>query len=246
MIEARHIDTLKSLLGEKGLLTEASDMAAYETGARYDKGRAAFVARPTATEEVSAVVSYCVKNGIALVPQSGNTGLVSGSTPDGSGQQGVLSLDRLTAPFELDRVNRTIKAGAGVRLSDLNGKLDETGLFFPIDLGADPRLGGMIATNTGGSRFLRYGDVRRNTLGLTVVLADEAGTVLDLSSDLRKNNTGVDWKQLFIGTSGAFGIITECVLNLEPAPKQSATALLVPSSDEQVSALLVAMEDALG
>ncbi|AOF88557.1 FAD-binding oxidoreductase [Sinorhizobium sp. RAC02] len=246
MIEARHIDTLKSLLGEKGLLTEASDMAAYETGARYDKGRAAFVARPTATEEVSAVVSYCVKNGIALVPQSGNTGLVSGSTPDDSGQQGILSLDRLTAPFELDRVNRTIKAGSGVRLSDLNGKLDETGLFFPIDLGADPRLGGMIATNTGGSRFLRYGDVRRNTLGLTIVLADEAGTVLDLSSDLRKNNTGVDWKQLFIGTSGAFGIITECVLNLEPAPKQSATALLIPSSDEQVSALLVAMEDALG
>jgi FAD/FMN-containing dehydrogenase len=104
----------------------------------------------------------------------------------------------------------------------------------------------MIATNTGGSRFLRYGDVRRNTLGLTVVLADEAGTVLDLSSGLRKNNTGVDWKQLFIGTSGAFGIVTECVLNLEPAPKHTATALLVPSSPEQVATLLVAMEDALG
>jgi FAD/FMN-containing dehydrogenase len=246
MIEARHMETLKSLLGEKGLLTAPGDRAAYETGARYDKGSAAFVARPATTAETSAVVAYCVKNGIALVPQSGNTGLVSGSTPDDSGRQGVLSLDRLTAPFALDRVNRTIKAGAGVRLSDLNAKLEDTGLFFPIDLGADPRLGGMIATNTGGSRFLRYGDVRRNTLGLTVVLADEAGTVLDLSSDLRKNNTGVDWKQLFIGTSGAFGIITECVLNLEPAPKQAATALLVPSSAEQVATLLVAMEDALG
>ncbi len=246
MIEANHIEVLKSLLGEKGLLTEPADLAAYETGARYDKGRAAFVARPATTAEASTVVAYCVKNGIALIPQSGNTGLVSGSTPDDSGRQGILSLDRLTAPFELDRVNRTIKAGAGVRLSDLNGKLEETGLFFPIDLGADPRLGGMIATNTGGSRFLRYGDVRRNTLGLTVVLADEAGTVLDLSSDLRKNNTGVDWKQLFIGTSGAFGIVTECVLNLEPAPKQSATALLVPASPEQVATLLVAMEDALG
>ncbi|WP_439618114.1 FAD-binding oxidoreductase [Shinella sp.] len=246
MVEARHIETLKSLLGEKGLLTAPGDMAAYETGARYDKGRAAFVARPASTQEVSATVSYCVKNGIALIPQSGNTGLVSGSTPDTSGGQGVLSLDRLTAPFALDRVNRTVKAGAGLRLSDLNGKLEESGLFFPIDLGADPRLGGMIATNTGGSRFLRYGDVRRNTLGLTIVLADEAGTVLDLSSGLRKNNTGIDWKQLFIGTSGAFGIITECVLNLEPSPKQSATALLVPASDEQVATLLVAMEDALG
>lgn len=246
MIEASHIGALRGLLGEKGLLTEPADLAAYETGARYDRGSAAFVARPTTTAETSAVVSYCMKNGIALVPQSGNTGLVSGSTPDGSGRQGILSLDRLTAPFELDRVNRSIKAGAGIRLSDLNGKLDSTGLFFPIDLGADPRLGGMIATNTGGSRFLRYGDVRRNTLGLTVVLADEAGTVLDLSSDLRKNNTGVDWKQLFIGTSGAFGIVTECVLNLESTPKQSATALLVPSSPEQVATLLVAMEDALG
>ncbi len=246
MVEARHIETLKSLLGEKGLLTAPGDMAAYETGARYDKGRAAFVARPASTQDVSAIVSYCVKNGIALVPQSGNTGLVSGSTPDATGGQGVLSLDRLTAPFELDRVNRTVKAGAGLRLSDLNNKLEASGLFFPIDLGADPRLGGMIATNTGGSRFLRYGDVRRNMLGLTIVLADEAGTVLDLSSSLRKNNTGVDWKQLFIGTSGAFGIITECVLNLEPAPKQSATALLVPAANEQVATLLVAMEDALG
>jgi FAD/FMN-containing dehydrogenase len=245
MIDPTHLDALRDLLGDKGLLTGA-DMVAYETGARYDKGNAAFVARPASTAEVSAVVAYCVKQGIALVPQSGNTGLVSGSTPDGSGEQGVLSLDRLTGTFELDRVNRTVKAGAGLRLSDLNGRLEEHGLFFPIDLGADPRLGGMIATNTGGSRFLRYGDVRHNTLGLTVVLADEAGTVLDLSSGLRKNNTGVDWKQFFIGTSGAFGIITECVLNLEPAPRQSATALLVPSSPEQVPALLLAMEEAVG
>jgi len=178
MIEASHIEALKAMLGEKGLLTGAADIAAYETGARYDKGRAAFVARPASTAETSAVVGYCVTNGIALVPQSGNTGLVSGSTPDESGAQGVLSLDRLTAPFELDRVNRTVKAGAGLRLSDLNGRLEDNGLFFPIDLGADPRLGGMIATNTGGSRFLRYGDVRRNTLGLTVVLAVTAGTVL--------------------------------------------------------------------
>ena len=245
MIEARHIEALKGIAGEKGLLT-GPDMAAYETGARYDTGRAAFVVRPASTAQTSAVVAYCVKNRIALVPQSGNTGLVSGSTPDDSGLQGILSLDRLTAPFALDRVNRSVTAGAGLRLSDLNGRLEESGLFFAIDLGADPRLGGMIATNTGGSRFLRYGDVRRNTLGLTVVLADADGTVLDFSSDLRKNNTGVDWKQLFIGTTGAFGIITECVLNLEPAPKQSATALLVPASPEAVATLLVAMEDALG
>ncbi len=246
MIDSRHIEALGRLLGGKGLLTAPADMASYETGARYDKGRAAFVARPASTQEASATVAYCVRNGIALVPQSGNTGLVSGSTPDASGSQGILSLDRLTAAFDLDRVNRTVTAGAGLRLSDVNQRLEQAGLFFPIDLGADPRLGGMIATNTGGSRFLRYGDVRRNTLGLTVVLADEAGTVLELGSGLRKNNTGVDWKQLFIGTSGAFGIVTECVLNLEPLPRQTATAFLVPSSPDRVPELLVAMEEALG
>ena len=246
MIDEHHIDALTRLLGDKGVVTRPEDREAYEVGARYDRGRAAAVLRPATTAEVSVAVSYCVRNGIALVPQSGNTGLVSGSTPDGSGDEVVLSLDRLTRQFALDLDNRSIRIDAGFRLSDLNRRLEEHGLFFPIDLGADPRLGGMIATNTGGSRFLKYGDVRRNTLGLKVVLADEAGTVLDLGSELRKNNTGVDWKQLFIGTSGAFGIVTECVLNLERVPKQAATALLVPASGAHVLPLLNAMEERLG
>ncbi|MBB3609520.1 FAD-binding oxidoreductase [Rhizobium sp. BK602] len=246
MLESRHVEALRLLLGEKGILTAAPDLASYETGARYDRGQAAAVLRPGSTEEVSAVVAYCVRHGIPLIPQSGNTGLVSGSTPDMSGREVVLSLDRMTDGFALDIDNRSLRAGAGWRLSDVNRRLEEHGLFFPIDLGADPRLGGMLATNTGGSRFLKYGDVRRNTLGLTVVLADEAGTILHLASDLRKNNTGVDWKQIFIGTSGAFGIITECVLNLEPLPRQVATAYLVPRGDAEVMPLLRAMEERLG
>jgi FAD/FMN-containing dehydrogenase len=246
MIDRAHKHAFLQILGEKGLVEDERDIAAYEMGARYDRGKAALVLRPRTTQEVSAVVTYCVRNGIALVPQSGNTGLVSGSTPDGSGNEIVLSLDRVTQTFELDLDNRSLKAGAGLRLSEVNRRLEEHGLFFPIDLGADPCLGGMVATNTGGSRFLRYGDVRRNTLGLTVVLGDENGTVLDLSTDLRKNNTGVDWKQLFIGTSGAFGIVTECVLNLEKTPRQTATALLVPNSAAHVMPLLRAMEDRLG
>jgi FAD/FMN-containing dehydrogenase len=240
------VTALRAVLGEQGLLTAAADRAPYEAGARYDRGQAAFVARPTSTDEASRTVALCVRHGITLIPQSGNTGVVAGSTPDASGLQAILSLDRLTAPFALDRVNRSVTAGAGLRLSALNQRLAADRLFFPIDLGADPRLGGMIATNTGGSRFLRYGDVRRNTLGLKVVLADRDGTVLDLSSGLRKNNTGPDWKQLFIGTSGAFGIVTECVLNLEPLPAQTAAALLVPASAQSVPDLLVAMEQALG
>jgi FAD/FMN-containing dehydrogenase len=246
MIDEHHIDALTKLLGDKGVVTRREDMEAYEAGARYDRGRAAAVLRPATTEEVSAAVGYCVRSGIALIPQSGNTGLVSGSTPDESGSEVVVSLDRLNRQFALDLDNRSVRVDAGFRLSELNRRLEEHGLFFPIDLGADPRIGGMIATNTGGSRFLKYGDVRRNMLGLKVVLADEAGTVLDLGSDLRKNNTGVDWKQMFVGTAGAFGIVTECVLNLERLPVQTATAYLVPVSGAQVMPLLRAMEKQLG
>ncbi|MVA98346.1 FAD-binding protein [Nitratireductor sp. CAU 1489] len=241
-----HIDALRALLGDKGIVVEAGDKQIYETGARYDRGRAAFVARPANTQEVSTVVGYCVRHDIGLVAQSGNTGLVSGSTPDDTGTQAVLSLDRLAGITEIDPVNRSVRAGAGVRLSALNTQIEADGLFFPIDLSADPRLGGMIATNAGGSRFLRYGDVRANTLGIEVVLADEEGTILDFTSGLRKNNVGVDWKQIFIGTCGAFGIITQCVLNLEMSPCQSATALLVPSSEDAIPNLLVAMEQACG
>ncbi|ASY64737.1 putative OXIDOREDUCTASE protein [Sinorhizobium sojae CCBAU 05684] len=246
MIDKHHIDALTELLGDKGVITRQEDMEAYETGARYDRGRAGAVLRPATTAEVSAAVGYCARNRLALIPQAGNTGLVSGSTPDETGSDVILSLDRLTRQFEIDMDNRSVHLDAGFRLSDLNRKLEEHDLFFPIDLGADPRIGGMIATNTGGSRFLKYGDVRRNTLGLKVVLADEAGTVLDLDCSLRKNNTGVDWKQIFIGTSGAFGIVTECVLNLERLPKQTATAFLVPSGGAHVLPLLKAMEERLG
>lgn len=246
MLEQRQVAELEKIIGEAGVLTTPADLEAYQNGARYDRGQAAAVLRPRNTEQVSAVMAYCVRHGIPMVPQSGNTGLVSGSTPDNTGRQVVISLDRMTEIFRLDEDNRSLTASAGWRLSDVNGKLEVNGLFFPIDLGADPRLGGMIATNTGGSRFLKYGDVRKNTLGLKVVLADEDGTVLDLNCDLRKNNTGVDWKQIFIGTSGAFGVVTECVLNLEPLPQQISTAYLVPKSDEHVVTLLRAIEQRFG
>ncbi|WHA43906.1 FAD-binding oxidoreductase [Agrobacterium larrymoorei] len=240
-----HIGNLRQLLGEKGLLTDA-DKVPYEQGARYDMGKSAFVMRPATTREVSQAVAYCVSNGIHIVPQAGNTGLVSGSTSDQSGLQAILSVDRLNRTIELDRDNRSVRADAGVLLSDLNEYLAPSGLFFPIDLGANPRLGGMISTNTGGARFVKYGDVRRNTLGLTVVLADSQGSVMDLRNDLRKNNTGVDWKQIFIGTSGSFGIITECVINVEPLPRQSASVMLVPADAEKIMPLLHAMEMEFG
>lgn len=246
MIADHHRTALTELIGADNVLSDAGDLAGYETGARYDHGRAALVLRPRDTAQVSAAVAYCVRNHLAIVTQAGNTGVVAGSTPDPSGDQVVLSVDRLTKTFALDVDNRSLHVDAGFRLSDINGRLEEHGLQFPIDLGADPRIGGMLSTNTGGSRFLKFGDVRRNVLGIKVVLADENGTVLDLLSGLRKNNTGVDWKHVFIGTSGAFGIITECEINLEALPRQVATALLVPRDGAAVMPLLAAMERRLG
>ena len=237
---------LTDILGEAGLIVEGQDKVPYENGARYDVGTALFVARPQTTEQVSALLAYCVREAISLVPQSGNTGLVSASTPDESGAQGVLSLDRMNEISTPDLCNRSVHVGAGVRLSALNDKLEEDGLFFPIDLGADPCIGGMVATNTGGTRFVRYGDVRQNLLGLKIVLADAVGTVLDFTNPIRKNNTGPDWKQMFVGTSGVFGVITECVLNVVPVPKQSSAVLLVPSSLDAVNGLLVSMERLFG
>lgn len=245
-LAAEHIERLGALLGPQGLLTRPADMVSYESGARYDGGRAAFVARPASAEAVSQVVAYCVRNAIALVPQAGNTGLVGGSTPDDSGTQGVLSLDRLRSTFDLDTDNRSLRVDAGFRLSEINARLEQHGLFFPIDLGADPMAGGMVATNTGGARFLRFGDVRRNTLSLKLVLADEHGTVLECGTGLRKDNTGPDWKQLFIGTGGAFGIVTECTFNLERLPKQAATAYLVPRTGEAALSLLNELEERAG
>lgn len=246
MIEHTHIDGFRAIVGDKGIVADRSAMRSYEVGARYDEGRAALVVRPATTQEVSQVVAYAVSNGIAFVPQGGNTGVVGGSTPDSSGSQIVVSLDRLAHPLSIDAENRLVEVGAGVRLSTLNERLRAHGLFLPIDLGADPMMGGMIATNTGGARYVRYGSMRRQVVGLELVLPDRDGTVLDLTSGLRKNNAHADLKQLFIGTSGVFGVVTRAVLEVQRLPRQVATALLVPADQDAVPALVVALEELCG
>jgi FAD/FMN-containing dehydrogenase len=156
----------------------------------------------------------------------------------------VLSLERLSRTLAIDAVDRTVTADAGVRLSQLDTALAEQGLLFPIDLGADPTVGGMVATNAAGTRVLRYGDVRQNLLGLEVVLAD--GTVLDLTTALRKNNTGLDAKQVFVGTSGVFGVVTRAVLRVVPRPAQRATALVGAADGATMLQLLAHLERRLG
>ncbi|MEZ6020219.1 MAG: FAD-binding oxidoreductase [Planctomycetota bacterium] len=152
----------------------------------------------------------------------------------------MLSGRRLTSTLEIDPINRTARVSAGATLSGLNSALAEHGLFFPVDLGADPQIGGMVATNTGGTRLVRYGDVRRHVLGLEVVLGD--GSVWRKMNGLRKDNTGLDWKQLFIGTSGSFGIVTKALLNVQPKPRQIGAVLAACESGEAVLHLLQHVE----
>jgi len=239
------IDALRAIVGPAGLLL-GEDAAPYAQGARYGAGQAACVVRPASTAEVAQVVASCAAHGAQLVPQGANTGLVGASTPDASGTQVLLSLGRLRQRCELDVANRSVAVHAGLRLHELNERLAPQQLWFPVDLAADPSIGGMVACNTGGTRLLRHGDVRHNLLALEVVLFDPPGEVVQLGKPLRKNNTGFDLMQLFVGTSGAAGVITGATLELAALPRQTVTALLVPSDDDAVATLLQAAEAELG
>lgn len=226
-------------------LSPEDNIDAYQHDIRGTQGKAVFVMRPKTTAEVSACVAWCQQQNVPFIPQSANTGLTCASIPDASGTQAVLSLEKVTSTFDLSLPNRSVTVSAGMRLSELNARLLEHDLFMPIELGSDPMIGGMVATNTGGARLLRYGDMRRQVLGLTVVLPDSQGSVVQLGKGLRKDNTGTDWKQFFIGATKQPGVITEVTLNLEPLPQQQAGALLVPSSNDSVLELLRFFESRL-
>ena len=235
---------LSDLLGNDAVLTEPHELERYQKGWRYGSGAALAVVRPRSTAEVARVLAFASQQGLRLLAQGANTGLVGASTPDASGHMLVLSTERLAQPLEIDPVDRTVVAGGGVLMSQLDAALEPHGLMFPIDLGADPTIGGMIVTNTGGTRLLRYGDVRQNLLGVEVVLAD--GSVLDLMTALRKNNTGLDAKQLFVGTTGVFGVVTRALLRVVPRPAQRAAALVGVADGATVLALLSHLERSVG
>ncbi|MBY0574117.1 MAG: FAD-binding oxidoreductase [Undibacterium sp.] len=245
-LSALLLSDLKTILGELGLLLEPADCARYVSGARYGNGQTLAVLRPDSHQQVVAIVKLCSEHQQALVLQGANTGLVAASTPDASGHYLVLSLERLKKHIVIDVINRSVEVDAGVTLQELNAALEPHGLFFPIDLGANPSIGGMIAANTGGARLIKYGDVRKNLLGLSAVLMHPAGEELMLQAALFKNNTGPDLKQLFIGSSGAHGIITRAVLQVHRIPQQIATALVVPCDQAAVLALLQILEQKCG
>lgn len=239
-----HIAFFVSILGSDDVLVTSSDKVRYERDARYDHGCASLVLRPSSPEEISKILRYCSEHHVRVLPQGAMTGLVGASVPDNSGYQVVLTTEKLNKVIDIDPINKTAVLEAGVTLWDLNQKLASYGLFFPIDLGANPTIGGMVATNTGGSRLIKYGDVRRNVLGLEVV--DGQGNLISLLKELRKDNTGVDFKQLFIGTFGVFGVVTKICVSLHALPRQTATVLVVPREASDINHILLLAEDAFG
>jgi FAD/FMN-containing dehydrogenase len=237
------IETLRAAVGETHVLVEG-DLSAYEQDWRKrSRGKALAVVRPGTTAEVAAVVKACAAAGASIVPQGGNTGLVVGAVPDESGTQVVLSLTRMNRVRGIDAANLTMTVEAGCVLQAVQEAAEAAGYLFPLSLAAEGSctIGGNLATNAGGTQVLRYGNARELCLGLEVVTAD--GEVWEGLSGLRKDNTGYDLRDLFVGSEGTLGIITAATMKLYPLPAATLTAwAAVPSLEHAVGLLGLAQK----
>ena len=238
---------LEAAVGTAHLLTAPADIAPYLTDwrGRYH-GSARAVVRPQSTAEVAAVVEICADTGTPIVPQGGNTGQCGGGIPGPDGDAIVLSLTRMNRVRALDADNATITVEAGMTLAAVQQAAADAGMMFPLSLAAEGSctIGGNLSTNAGGTAVLRFGNTRELVLGIEAVLPD--GRIWEALRGLRKDNTGYDLKQLFIGAEGTLGIITAAVLKLFPAPRTSATALVAIPSVAASVALLRELKAALG
>lgn len=236
-----------ALLGERGLTTDPERVDAWLTDwrGRYT-GRALALASPASTAEVAALVKLCAAHGVPIVPQGGNSGMAGGATPDETGTAILLSLRRMDRIRQVDPATGQAVCEAGVILQALHEAADAAGLRFPLTLGGkgSATIGGLIATNAGGTQVLRHGTMRAQVLGLEAVLA--SGEVLDLMTPLKKDNRGFDLKQLLIGSEGTLGIVTAACLRLLPAPIGRATAWVGLGGIVEARTLLRQMERALG
>ncbi len=232
------LDVLRKITGTAHVLSEG-DLTAWELDWRKrSRGKALAVVRPANTLEVSSIVKACAAAGVSLVAQGGNTGLVGGSTPDASGQQIVLSLQRMNAVRNIDAANLTMTIEAGCILQTLQETAEKAGFLFPLSLAAEGSctIGGNLATNAGGTQVVRYGNARELCLGLEVVTAQ--GEIWQGLSGLRKDNTGYDLRDLFIGSEGTLGIVTAATMKLYPMPAAQLTAwAAVPSMQHAVTLL---------
>ena len=246
-ISAEVVDRLKAVVGPKGFIDEAADVAPYCKSWRDDwQGDVPVVLRPKFTVEVAALVKICAETGTRIVPQGGNTGLTGASQPNADRSEVIISTARMNTVRNIDLANETMTVEAGVILQEIQNIAAEANRLFPLSLGAEGscQIGGNISTNAGGTQVIRYGNTRNLVLGLEVVLPD--GRIWDGLRSLRKDNTGYDLKQLFIGGEGTLGIITAAVLRMFPKPSAMATAWLAVPSPSAAVELLGLMKGRLG
>ena len=241
------LEHFRQICGTANVLTHEdpnTDLSAWERDWRKRaQGLALAVVRPANVQEVSEVVKACAKANVSIVPQGGNTGLAVGSIPDGSGQQVVLSLQRMNKIRSIDPANLTVIAEAGCILQQVQTHVEEAGYLFPLSLAAEGSctLGGNLGTNAGGTQVVRFGNTRELCLGLEVVTSQ--GDIWHGLSGLRKDNTGYDLRNLLIGSEGTLGIITAACMKLYPQPAAQLTAwAAVPSMAAAVSLLGLAHE----
>jgi FAD/FMN-containing dehydrogenase len=237
----------REIIGDAHVLERADDKAPYLTDWRGRfTGKARAVVLPADTAQVAALVAACAAARVPLVPQGGRTGLVLGSVPDASGEAIVLSLRRLDRVRAIDAVNHTITVDAGCILQNLQEAAASQGLLFPLSLAAEGSctIGGNLSTNAGGTAVLRYGNTRELCLGLEVVTPQ--GEVWDGLRGLRKDNTGYDLRDLFIGAEGTLGVITGAVMKLYPQPKAVITALVALASPRRALELLTLVQGHCG
>lgn len=241
------LEKLKNLLGPKGYTEDQDLIAPWLTDWRGKyHGAAVAMLSPASTAEVAAIMAICSAEGLAVVPQGGNSGMVAGATPDGSGQQLLLSLRRLNAVRTFDKNAMLATVEAGVILENFHHMALAEDLRFPLTLGGkgSATIGGLIATNAGGTQVLRHGNMRQLVAGLEVVLPD--GQILDALAPLKKDNRGYDMRQLFCGSEGTIGIITAATLRLVPAHAARKTAWIALAHLHQALPLLRQLDNALG
>ncbi|KAI5450350.1 D-lactate ferricytochrome c oxidoreductase [Naganishia albida] len=247
-----HVEHLKSLLSSpNGVMSTLDGSATADDLQPFNDdwmnkyhGKSQIVVKPKTTQEVSEILKYCNEQGLAVVPQGGNTGLVGGSNP--VHDEIILNLGNMAAIRSFDEVSGILQCDAGAILENVDNYLAEKGFIFPLDLGAKGscQVGGNVATNAGGLRLLRYGSLHGTVLGLEVVLAD--GTVYDSMGGLRKDNTGFDLKQLFIGSEGTIGIITGVSILAPKRPTAMNVAVFSLNSYEDVQKVFNETKAGLG
>jgi FAD/FMN-containing dehydrogenase len=232
MVSGQFLSACAAIIGAPHVLTGAQAEPFEQDFWRQNRGRSAAVLRPSSREEVAGLVALCAGADVAIVAQGGNTGLVNGGIPDGTGSEILLSLSRLNRLRKIDPAGDYLIAEAGCILADVQMAALSVERYFPLTLGAEGSctIGGTIATNAGGSNVLRYGMTRDLVLGLEAVMAD--GSLLDLLRPLRKDNTGYDLKQLFIGSEGTLGIVTAACLRLVAPPRERVSLWLALDSPQ--------------